>query len=242
VDICRESLPRAELRGHVECIWNTAPIEDPRFEIIPDGCVDVCFVLSPHNPRTLLFGTTTRTTAYDLEPGVPYLGVRFRPGQASLFAAGQVPDLTNTSVEIAQFLGITCEAILDAKNFATQRSLIETAILSALSRDACRKPQAINRALALIHSVHGNIRIRDLAAACDLSRRQLERQFLDHVGVSPKLYARIRRFRSVLAHFEDPPDPESPNTAAIAAAYGYADQSHLIRDFGDFSYSLPRSA
>lgn len=242
MDICREFLPRAELRGHIECIWNTAPIENPRFEIIPDGCVDVCFVLSPQHPRTLLFGTTTRTIGYDLEPGVPYLGVRFRPGQASLFAGSQVPDLTNTSVEIDHFLGITSEAMIETNNFNNQRGQIETAILSALYNETYRTPQAVSRALARIHSAHGDIRIRDLAAACDLSPRQLERQFIKHVGIPPKLYARIRRFRSVLAHFQDPPDPESPNTAAVAATFGYADQSHLIRDFGDFSYPLPRSA
>jgi transcriptional regulator GlxA family with amidase domain len=80
--------------------------------------------------------------------------------------------------------------------------------------------------------------VHELAAFCNLSERQLERLFLDRVGITPKLYMRIRRFRSVLNHLEDPVGPERPRLADVAASYGYADQSHMVRDFHDFSHSL----
>jgi AraC-like DNA-binding protein len=242
MDICREFLPAPELRDHVECIWNTAPIEDPRFEIVPDGSVDVCFVLSPQHPRTLLFGTTTRTVSYELEVGVPYLGVRFRPGSASLFAQDQVPDLTDASVVVSEFLGITADEMLDTMTFPDRRNRIESAIRNALPEHRAPGLNTVRRAVALIDSRWGDIRIGDIARKCEISKRQLERQFVQHVGIAPKLYARIRRFRAVLDRFQDLPDPEAPRAADLAAAFGYADQSHLIRDFQDFSHPLPRSA
>src|SRR5438270_12381416 len=54
MDVCQEYLPQPALRPFVESIWHTPPIANSRFEIIPDGCVDVCFVLSHSSPRTLL--------------------------------------------------------------------------------------------------------------------------------------------------------------------------------------------
>ena len=93
--------------------------------------------------------------------------------------------------------------------------------------------------LAMIDSRHGNVRVSELASECNLSERQLERLFLERVGIAPKLYMRIRRFRSVLNHLEDPPDTAKTNFAETAATFGYVDQSHLARDFRDFVYRPP---
>jgi AraC-like DNA-binding protein len=76
-------------------------------------------------------------------------------------------------------------------------------------------------------------------AACNTSERQLERLFLEQVGVTPKLYARIRRFRSVMQHVEDPLHGDRLSWADIAALFGYTDQSHLVRDFKTFAQELP---
>jgi transcriptional regulator GlxA family with amidase domain len=75
-----------------------------------------------------------------------------------------------------------------------------------------------------------------------MSERQLERLFTERVGAAPKLYARIRRFRSVLAHLDDPGDQSPPRLADLAAWFGYVDQSHLARDFAAFAHVLPRQA
>ena len=103
---CIERLPVSQLRPYVESIWYSDPTNDTGFEIVPDGCVDACFVLSERRPRVSLFGTTTRTSAYDLEAGAPYFGVRFRPGMASLFVREKISDLTDSEVQIVDFLGI----------------------------------------------------------------------------------------------------------------------------------------
>jgi AraC-like DNA-binding protein len=91
----------------------------------------------------------------------------------------------------------------------------------------------------LIDSHYGDIRVRDVASSCNLSERQLERLFVEQVGVTPKLYARIRRFRAVLNVFADPTSDQKPRLADLAAEYGYVDQSHLMRDFAGFSHPLP---
>jgi AraC-like DNA-binding protein len=239
MDICQEFLPQAALRPFVESVWHTAPIANSRFQIVPDGSVDVCFVLSPSAPRTLLFGTTTRTSEYTMEVGVPYLGVHFRPGKASFFVRDKISELTDASVPIPNFLGLSAERIVSAGSSAAWRSQLESALLLALGRGTPKDFRAVHHAINLIDSHYGDIRVRDVASSCNLSERQLERLFVEQVGVTPKLYARIRRFRAVLNVFADPTSDQKPRLADLAAEYGYVDQSHLMRDFAGFSHPLP---
>ena len=242
VDICREFLPSPQLRPFAECIWYSPAVAETRFDIVPDGCVDACFVLSERAPRALLFGTTTRTSAYELESGAPYFGVRFRPGSASLFVREKISDLTDTAVAVPGLLGLSAQEMLEAASMTERRNRLEAELIRALGHSWDRRPTALGRAISIIDSKQGNVRMRELGAECNLSERQLERLFLERVGITPKLYMRIRRFRSVLSHLEDPPDESPVRFADIAASYGYADQSHLARDFRDFSHRLAATA
>jgi len=200
--------------------------------------VDACFVLSEGKPKTLLFGTTTRTSAYELEAGAPYFGVRFRPGKASLFTRERISDLTDAQLEIDAFLGLSAEEVLQAGSFTSRRERLESLLMSALSQANHAEGDAVSHAVSAINASHGDIRVRDLALSCNLSERQLERLFFERVGLTPKRYARIQRFRSVLNHLEDPSESERPKLADVAALYGYTDQSHLVRDFKDFAHQL----
>lgn len=238
---CVEHLPLRELRPFIESIWYSDPTDEVAFDIVPDGCVDVCFVLSEQDPRVLLFGTTTQTSCYEMDAGVPYFGARFRPGKASLFVRECIADLTDTQLRIDRFLGSSAEEFLVAGSFASRRGRLESLLISALSRANVEAAKVVAYAISQINARHGDIRVRDVASTCNLSERQLERLFVERVGLSPKLYARIQRFRSVLNHLDDPAD-QQPRIADVAALYGYTDQSHLIRDFKKFAHQLPALA
>ncbi len=69
--------------------------------------------------------------------------------------------------------------------------------------------------------------IRDLAAELGTSSRTLRRVFTAAVGLSPKRYALIARFRRAMTQV----DRARGRWAEVAAAAGYADQAHLIGDF-----------
>jgi methylphosphotriester-DNA--protein-cysteine methyltransferase len=81
-------------------------------------------------------------------------------------------------------------------------------------------------------------RSSDVGAAASqlgVSPRQLERRFKAHVGISPKYFARIRRFQRVFPAMEE----DSAGWVDAAADCGYYDQAHLIRDFRDFAGEPP---
>ncbi|MBN8731718.1 MAG: AraC family transcriptional regulator [Acidobacteria bacterium] len=66
-----------------------------------------------------------------------------------------------------------------------------------------------------------------------LCERQYRRRFRERVGVTPKLMARIQRFQQALRRAGTTP------LASVAAECGYADQSHLVRDFRQFAGMPP---
>ena len=68
-----------------------------------------------------------------------------------------------------------------------------------------------------------------LGAVALMTRRHLERRFLSTFGIGPKRLARIARFQRALRVL-DQADPRRRGTIT-AAACGYADQSHFIREF-----------
>lgn len=60
--------------------------------------------------------------------------------------------------------------------------------------------------------------------------------FVREVGTTPKSFVRIRRFQSALAGMRR---RGRFDWCALAAAAGYSDQAHLIRDFKAFTGLTP---
>src|SRR5262249_19763083 len=69
-----------------------------------------------------------------------------------------------------------------------------------------------------------------------MSARQLERQFDDATGVSPKTLARTIRFESIRSRLMFEPNA---NLTDLAYEFGYADQAHFIHDFKAFTNKMP---
>jgi AraC-like DNA-binding protein len=88
----------------------------------------------------------------------------------------------------------------------------------------------------LLGAPHVHPRIHDLARASALSLRQFQRRFHQATGVPPKLLARLVRFEAVCAAITAQPRPPM---AVVAAAFGYADQAHLIHDVQALAATTP---
>ncbi|MDQ2863707.1 MAG: helix-turn-helix domain-containing protein, partial [Bacteroidota bacterium] len=70
-----------------------------------------------------------------------------------------------------------------------------------------------------------------------VSPLQLQRSFQEKMGLTPKAYQRLIRFRNVYR------DMQSLKTvggwAGLSYDLGYADQAHLIREFKEFTGFMP---
>jgi AraC-like DNA-binding protein len=106
-------------------------------------------------------------------------------------------------------------------------------ILTAAVGERTSHP-VVARALAVASS--GDLTVAALAGLVDVSPKRLIRLFTADVGIPPKRYLRLVRFERLLSSV-------TPGAAVdwgrSAAAFGYFDQSHLIRDFHDFAGTTP---
>ena len=92
----------------------------------------------------------------------------------------------------------------------------------------------VTEAVRQISDSRGVLDIASLARELRVSTRQLERRFQERTGLSPKRFARMRRFQSVFPAIE-----AGDGWAAAAASCGYWDQAHLVRDFREFAGEPP---
>jgi AraC-like DNA-binding protein len=99
--------------------------------------------------------------------------------------------------------------------------------LDARLAAGARLDRRVAWAVRHIERVGGDVDVSALARTLTLSRKHLVALFHAHVGVPPKLYARLCRFERLVGRVRGGP-PRS--WAQHAAELGYCDQAHLARD------------
>ncbi|MGV3558899.1 helix-turn-helix domain-containing protein [Larkinella arboricola] len=161
-------------------------------------------------------------------------GVQFYPhALPELFSIPAI-NLANQSVDLADFSGRQQAALAEqiglAGSFA-ERVRIMTLFLESRLQNAIPQNPAITSAIYQIRQTHGLINIRDLAQETAYSQRQFERLFKQQAGFSPKAYARIIRFESVIARYCQ----STKSLTELAHECGYFDQARFNHDFKTFT-------
>ena len=127
------------------------------------------------------------------------------------------------------------ERLADAGGWEARFAALDALLAARLA--AARSPTAgVAWAWNVLRATHGAARVGDLAGELGWSRRHLATSFRDQVGLPPKLYARILRFRHALRRLDGEPEPR---WADIAYDCGYYDQAHFNRDFRQFAGTTP---
>ena len=93
------------------------------------------------------------------------------------------------------------------------------------------------RSLAVLRATDGRAPFSEVASAAELSPRHIERLFARELGFPPKTVARVLRFQRALRSLMKTPDEP---LGTLAAAAGYFDQAHFVRDFKQFTGGIPR--
>jgi AraC-like DNA-binding protein len=88
-------------------------------------------------------------------------------------------------------------------------------------------PKRVRTAAQLLYRTKGQFRVAELADYCNLSMRQLQRQFDETTGVS---------FESIRERLMFDP---SANLTDLAYEFGYTDQAHFIKDFKALTDKTP---
>ena len=249
----RETPPVRELAGIVRCLWTLTGRAEALGEgaqpILPDGCPEIVLHrgapfarLSDRGPEpqaaALFAGQLDSALTLQPQGRIEVIGVRFQPfGAAAVVAgpqhalAGQTTDLAAVAPRLARALSSAAEdATLAGAVGRVQRVLAEWCVGATID-------PRVRAAVTLIGATHGRVTVGRLAEAGGLTRRHLERRFVDTVGLTPKRLARIVRFQRALGLLERCGAASRGTDTAFAC--GYADQAHFIRDFRKLAGCAP---
>ena len=185
--------------------------------IIPaDGCVD----LIVRSGQVLLCGPQTRVIRAPADDVHPTVGLRLEAGTAHGILPVALSELRNRVVGLRAVLGSEAAALYDLMMRASNASRPDL-VLSALLVDQAEPWVTTTRRLA-----QTGTSAREAARALDWSERTLRRRMLKNFGYGYATLVRVERAhraRSLLQRGLSPAD--------VSAMTGYADQSHLTREF-----------
>lgn len=204
-------------------------------------------IYDPANPElvrahggALVTGTCTRSYLYDPRQRASIVGVHFRPGGAFPFLGISPAEIVDSHVPLDDLWGSFAqelrEQLLEASSSSDRFRILEAALLRRLRRARPGHP-AVSVAVAALRDGGSGARIAEVAALVGLSRRRFIEIFEREVGLTPKLYARLQRFHHVKQRVARL--AESPSWATFAVECGYFDQSHMLREFVEFSSMSP---
>lgn len=183
-----------------------------------------------------------QTSRINLEFGEDHLIIQvcFRPGFLYQFL-GKMPLITFQEKEFnAEDLndkGIKelNEQLREETDYHQMIALIEAYLLKKIAK-LRTEIQPIDRVISTLRDAQKPLSLDWLADQACLSSRQLQRQFEERIGVSPKFYARIVRFDRAFKLKAQHPQLDWLD---VAYACGYFDFSHMMRDFRQFAEVTP---
>jgi AraC-like DNA-binding protein len=186
------------------------------------------FVNGPHDRFTTVAGSCAPSY---LELWLAPLGAYRTLGLPLDELPGQPVDLVDVLGSDGRRLG---EQARDLPTWKERFALVDSFLLERMDQGPRPSPE-VSQALTTLMESRGQQPIGQLAAETGWSHKHLITLFKRQVGVTPKMAARLIRFETVRRRFAT----ESLGWARIAADAGYADQSHLVREFRQFTGLTP---
>jgi len=253
--IFRRHIPGEPLARFVDWLWFYEDFNPThrREHVLPDGTFELVIDLR-EEPRRLfdrerdgrftsmrrgwLSGPHSGYIVIDALPDSSMIGAHFRPGGAAAVLGLPADELRDQVVELDAIWGAGVgelrERLLAARGPQAKFHLLEQFLLARLARrEADSIPQRrISWALTRFLSEPRALTIREVVDDLGISHKHFIEGFREQVGLTPKLFCRIRRFQEVLAKIAS---QQSVEWADIACDCGYFDQPHFVRDFQAFA-------
>ncbi|WP_240943445.1 DUF6597 domain-containing transcriptional factor [Janthinobacterium lividum] len=245
--VYQEYPPLPSLRPWLDCVWTcrvrtgATPFTH---QVLPDNCIDI--LCQDQQDASFAVGMMTAPIAVVSQGLVQTVAARFKPGAAARFFQLPLCELNDGRTGLQQLWGRELAARLgdalwsEPLTNAQRVSILQEYLLLRLrAAPPLRQAGAAEHAIAAIEAASGQVRVEGLARQLGVSRQHLALQFRQQVGISPKLFARICRFRAASQGMQSMAGQQ--DWAQVALQYGYFDQSHLIHDFQDFARSSPEA-
>lgn len=231
-----------ELAKYIRCFWGTKSLyekqemSDMAQLVIPDTCVDIIYEID-HTENTVTsnfcgindssFFVSGHTKS---DHAVSRFAIRFYAWTAYAFSEDSLKDTVNGWFDAAsRFLWLDKELrqLVFEKNTLTGRSrAAEKLFLERIKQT--RENATVNHAVRQMILANGSMDAAELAKECFISTRQMERLFNEYIGMTPKKLCNLVRYQFLWNEILRNPGFSIQDAVYT---YGYADQSHLMREF-----------
>ncbi len=248
--------PHPDLASLISCYWTLeipADNDPQRQRIVPDGCIEMAFILGDDikryttgdtfilQPRAMVLGQTIEPFYIEPTGYVNTFAVRFYPYGFSNFVTEPIKNLANKETPIAllfeeQIAKDLEQKIIKAKDVKERIEIIEIFLIDKLN-DTSTIDNIVRTTIDTLISSKGNTSIRTILNNDPSKRRQLERKFMKQIGISPKQLGKVIRLQTALKMLLNK-DEES--LTHIAYESKYYDQAHFIKDFKEFTGTNPK--
>lgn len=249
--------PPPDLVGIVETFWISRGRIAMLYEkIIPQNNIELMFNLErpfgvPNRPpagrsfrRAWIAGMQQEwllvTPQYERTEPSYLLSVRMPPLGAYRVLDLPLGEVAHDVIELDAALGDEVnrvhERIGDTTEPGLQFAILCDFVRRRVARSGARLHADARMAVGALAESHGAARIEDLCRSLGVSRKHLGSLFRAHVGLAPKAYARVFRFRRAVDLVQR---GKRPDWTRVAMACGYYDQAHFNREFREFAGMSP---
>jgi AraC-like DNA-binding protein len=189
-------------------------------------------------PRAWVAGPTAKPELVELGTRHTTLDVKLTPlGSARLFGI-PTREIADRVVGLEDLVGAAGERLFgqlaETRDWNHRFRLLDEFLLTR-PKGRHQPSPVVEEAWRRLELAGGNLRLQELAAALQVSRRHLSSLFHEQVGLPPKTAARLLRFTRARTRLQSGPE----SCAGVAAECGYFDQPHLNRDFREFAGTNP---
>jgi AraC-like DNA-binding protein len=149
----------------------------------------------------------------------------------------QANELTDNPIDL-NLLSNNCvlqEQLLNAKSISKALSLLDDYIVALITKSKAGINKIKYATEKILLNPYGNILARVQNELCT-TERTFQRLFEKNVGVSPNQFRRINQFNKA---FQQLNNKQFQSLSDIAFDNGYADQSHYIKAFKEFTRITP---
>jgi AraC-like DNA-binding protein len=211
-------------------------------------CIQFDFPNTPNKHYTFyrhqawLGGMLTEPLLGLMSPKGNYLCVVLKPFGVHHFLRESATSLTNhgfsiDNLDLPTSFNVLMDKLYNTNNKAIALELVENELINYY--DNLNIPFSVKDISPVTNYImrqNGLVKIQHLEDKFRISRRWLEKQFAAQIGVSPKEYARVTRFNALLGKVVSTP---VLSLEVLLEEFGYYDQSHLNKDFNEFTGQTP---
>jgi AraC-like DNA-binding protein len=250
--------PPADLVGIVESFWiSRGQVTFLHEKILPQNNIELMFNLEkpfgvPNRPppgrsfkRAWISGMQQEwlmvTPQYDSTLPSYLLSARMPPLGAYRVLDMPLGEVARDVIELDDALGDEVNAVHqlvgDLSDAGQQFAVLRDFVRTRVARSRVRIRANAQIAIDALSRSHGAERIESVCRNVGISRKHLGAVLRAHVGLSPKAYARILRFRRIVDLVQS--GRRAPDWAQLAVSCGYYDQAHFNHEFREFAGMSP---